>query len=199
MTADVIFPEDNALLLVEHFRNDEQYRRIVESVLEIISVELIGAAKELQKQYSLDTAYGGFLDMAGDRLGFRRPNTTTLASMQFFGFLGHDQSGGWDQHPMFTVDPNISGTSAGDLWYRKMLQVRMMALLSSGSIEGIESNARFLFDYYTLTTGTTAYDLVMRTMAMVSTKLVKHTWQICWGFLLVLGERCHRKSFSSSR
>lgn len=126
MTTDIT---NNSQYITGKPRESVTLKSIIDGINDLIQSELINFAEDTEKQISILTATGVWLDWIGARLNFPRP---TLAQDDFevFGFDGHGV--GFDQAPFW--DGSDYGIGVTDETYRKFLIARGGQLLTDGSI-----------------------------------------------------------------
>lgn len=135
---------ENGSLLEGKPRQSTGLRRIVDSINAIIQTDLIDPVDDIEKQSSILTATGIWLDYIGARLKYPRP-VIFAADVQWFGF---DSSGlGFDQAP-FNPGEQDSTEAVGvsDDTYRSLLIVRGGQLLTDCSIPSMNTTIAGAFD-----------------------------------------------------
>ena len=131
---------NNSQYLTGRPREDENLKAIIDGINALIQIELINFAEDIEKQSSILTATGIWLDYIGSKLIFPRPR---LKSDEFdvFGFDGHGV--GFDQAPFW--DGLSTSVPVSDKTYRIFLIARGGQLLTDCSIPSMDSSLTAAF------------------------------------------------------
>lgn len=125
---------DNSTLLEGKPRQSFILRDIVERINSIIQTELIDPVDDLEKQISILTATGIWLDYIGNKILYPRPQVV-VEDVIWFGF---DEAGfGFDQSPFAPTGADTVGID--DESYRMLLVIRGAQLLTDGSIPSMSA------------------------------------------------------------
>ena len=125
----------NSTLLEGKPRQSFTLRDIVERINAIIQTELIDPVDDLEKQLSILTATGIWLDYIGNKIKYPRPLVTVDEAI-WFGFDGAGL--GFDQAPFTPTGTTTVGIS--DDSYRALLIIRGGQLLTDGSIPSLSAS-----------------------------------------------------------
>lgn len=130
----------NSSLLEGKPRESAELKAIVDGINGIIQDNLVDAADNIEKQISILTATGIWLDYIGSKIDYKRPRIAA-DDARWFGF---DDSGvGFDQAP-FTPGGDTK-VGIGDEEYRALLIVRGGQLLTDGSIPSMDATIQGAF------------------------------------------------------
>lgn len=132
---------NNSNLLEGKPRGSVTLKTLIDSINSIIQTDLVQPACDIEKQSSILTATGIWLDYIGDRLKYPRLKIAEDDSTLWFGFDGHGF--GFDQQ-VFT--PGVD-TAVGidDESYRALLIVRGGQLLTDCSIPSLNATLQGAF------------------------------------------------------
>ena len=138
-------------LLITQYRGSVRLRALIDGALDIVQREILDSLSTLERQLSLDTAEGVWLDYIGLRLGLSRPSQLPEGT-QFFGFGSYatDNTGtrqrvpdplrtGFDDAPFGGLRVIEILIPVSDTWYRSLLRGRALVLRSGLSIPEIEA------------------------------------------------------------
>lgn len=131
---------DNGDLIEGKPRESVTLRSIIDSINNIIQDDLIDAADDIEKQSSILTATGIWLDHIGKRLIYPRPK---IAISEAIWFAFDDVGVGFDQAP-FGPDGDIA-VGIADESYRGLLIIRGGQLLTDGSIPSMTASIQGAF------------------------------------------------------
>lgn len=125
---------DNSTLLEGKPRQSFTLRDIVERINSIIQTDLIDPVDDLEKQLSILTATGIWLDYIGNKILYPRPQVVVDDTI-WFGFDGAGM--GFDQAPFTPTGDDTAGID--DESYRVLLIIRGGQLLTDGSIPSMSA------------------------------------------------------------
>ncbi len=136
-------------LMVSQWQNAPRLRALLEGYLALFKAELIDQLDHLERQMSLDTAEGVWLDYIGERLGLPRPGKRVDLTIpqQYFGFGSGTTRTSFDDAPYFSnlgrameaLEPVV------DNWYRSMLRGRGLSLRLGTSVTEFEQILAVVF------------------------------------------------------
>lgn len=134
---------ENGSLLEGKPRESVTLREVVDSINSIIQTDLIDPVEDIEKQSSVLTATGIWLDYIGARLKYPRPKVV-IADVLWFGFDG--VGFGFDQAP-FKPDVQDITEAVGidDDAYRVLLIVRGGQLLTDCSVPSMDKTLQGAF------------------------------------------------------
>ena len=139
-------------LLFHQYRNSTNLRAFIGGILQLLQDEIADPLMYLEQQAGVDDAEGVWLDLLGDRLGFRRPGILDT-EVDYFGFydsgedLDNQPNLGFDAGPLFTEEGRLQvRLPLGDEQYRNLLQARGLTLRSRASRGEIEAVLDLLFE-----------------------------------------------------
>ena len=125
---------NNSQYLTGRPREDENLKTIIDGINSLIQAELIDFAEDIEKQSSILTATGIWLDYIGAKLNFPRPRLDSGA-YDVFGFDGHgvgfDQATFWGGEDM--------SVPLADETYRAFIIAQGLQILTDCSISSMDA------------------------------------------------------------
>lgn len=132
---------DNSDFLEGKPRGSVTLKTLIDSINSVIQTDLVQPACDIEKQSSILTATGIWLDYIGERLKYPRLRLAEDDSTLWFGFDGHGF--GFDQQ---VFSPGVDTTvGINDESYRGLLIVRGGQLLTDCSIPSLDATIQGAF------------------------------------------------------